>query len=878
MITANEIRSRFLAYFEKHGHTPVASSPLIPSDDPTLLFTNAGMVPFKKVFLGQDKRGYNRATSSQKCVRAGGKHNDLENVGRTARHHTFFEMLGNFSFGEYFKKEAIRYAWDFLTKELGLPKEKLYITIYLDDDEAFELWQSEANVPTERIFRLGEKDNFWMMGDTGPCGPCTEIHIDQGEDMSCGPDCGIGKCDCDRFLEIWNLVFMQYEQMPDGSRVPLPKPNIDTGMGLERIAAICQGVRSNYDTDLFQAIITHTATLANVAYKAGNEETDTALRVISDHCRAMAFMITDGIQPSNEGRGYVLRRLIRRAYRFGRVIGLSGNFLGEVVKKVIEEMGEHYKELHDNAEFMLRLIGEEEIRFDKTLDRGEHMLEEHLDTLTTKGEAAVGGEFMFKLYDTYGFPVDIVRDIAEKRGLGIDEDGFTAFMKEQKQRAKAAWKGGAEQTLATKFQTLFEEGVTSHFTGYASLFETTTVHTLMDAEANKIDVLEGEGYLVAPKTPFYGESGGQVGDTGTITGPNGKFEVIDTVKPFPELTVHKITALEGNIATNDKVILSVAENDRLASARNHTTTHMLHAALRSVLGDHVKQQGSLVGPERFRFDFTHISAITPEELTAIEEEVNRMILANITLNMQVMPYQDAVEKGAMALFGEKYEDNVRVVSIPGESIELCGGTHLGATGQAGSFYILSESGIAAGVRRIEAVTGFNAMRHMMELRGELNQISGLVKAKRGQIAERVKGLQKDVKGLKKDLEKLAAQAASNNGGNIMDGAEKIGDITVVAQKVNLPNVKALRDLMDDVRSKLQSGVACLVFEDGGKVSMAIAVSKDLQDRFKAGALIKEVAAEVGGSGGGRPDMAQAGGNNPAGIDAAFAKLKELLSA
>ena len=876
MITANEIRTRFLEYFKKHGHAEVSSSALVPHDDPSLLFTNAGMVQFKKVFLGQEKRDYVRATTSQKCVRAGGKHNDLENVGRTARHHTFFEMLGNFSFGDYFKKEAIRYAWDFITVELGLPKDKLYITIYLDDDEAFDLWQSEAGVPTERIFRLGEKDNFWMMGDTGPCGPCTEIHIDQGADMACGPNCGIGKCDCDRFLEIWNLVFMQYEQAEDGSRTPLPKPNIDTGMGLERIAAICQGVRSNYDTDLFLSFINFTATLANVKYKEQSEDVDTALRVIADHSRAVAFMIADGIMPSNEGRGYVLRRLIRRAYRFGRTIGLEGTFLHKSAMQVVQVMGGHYPELKENAEFMERVIIEEEERFDKTLDRGLAMLEETLEALTAQKATSVPGDVVFKLYDTYGFPIDIINDIAEKQGFDVDEAGYLEHMQEQKTRAKAAWKGG-EKTLAARFQSLLEEGVRSEFVGYTDLETSANVTHVMNADAEVVDALAcgSEGWIVADKTPFYGESGGQVGDLGTLSTSGVTAEILDTQKPSSELTIHKVKVTEGSLAKGH-CTMTVGEEERLASARNHTATHLLHAALRTVLGDHVKQQGSLVGPDRLRFDFTHISAMTPQELAAVEHEVNRMVMKNVALNTEVMPYDAALEKGAIALFGEKYEADVRVVAVPGESVELCGGTHLDATGQIGSFYITSEGGVAAGVRRIEATTGWNAFQLVQDNRRELAEINGVLKAKPGMATERIKGLQKEVKALKKDIEKMAAQASCGNSSNLMDSAEEINGVKVIATQVTCPSVKALRDMMDDLRSKLDSGIICLAAENEGKVSLIVGVTKDLTKQFKAGDLVKVAAAEVGGSGGGRPDMAQAGGTNPAGIGAAIETLKNAI--
>ena len=766
MLTANEIRHRFLEYFKKHGHTEVASSSLIPRDDPSLLFTNAGMVQFKKIFCGQEKRDYVRATTSQKCLRVGGKHNDLDNVGRTARHHTFFEMLGNFSFGDYFKEDAIRFAWTFITEDLKLPKDRLYITVYKDDDEAFELWQKVAGVAPERIFRLGEKDNFWSMGDTGPCGPCSEIHFDQGADMACGPDCGIGKCDCDRFLEIWNLVFMQFEQLPDGSRVPLPRPSIDTGMGLERIAGVCQGVRSNYDTDLFQVFINYMAELAGVRYR-DNADNDTALRVIADHSRAIAFMIADGILPSNEGRGYVLRRLIRRAFRFGRLMGMQEPFLYKTALKVVEVMGEDYPELRARADFMARVTREEEERFSSTLDKGLSMLEEEMDALADKGEKIIPGETAFKLYDTYGFPLDIVNDVAEKRGFKADEAGFNEYMHQQKQRARAAWKGYGEKDIASRFQGLLEDGLKSEFFGYTALTGVGRVVALLDDDGLPVEALPSGslGYVVTDQTPFYGASGGQCGDTGLLTAPAGSAKVLDTLKPSADLTVHHIEVDGGTLLSDQEVVLTVTESIRLDAARNHTCTHLLHAALRRVLGDHVRQAGSLVTPDRLRFDFSHIAPMTPEELAAVERDVNAAIMADYPLTAKLMGQQAAIDMGAMALFGEKYGDTVRVVTIGNpdhtESVELCGGTHLHSTGQAGSFVILSESGIAAGTRRIEAATGWNALKHARAMSEELHQLAAMLKTQPGGLVAKLDGLQKENRGLRKDLEKAAAQASSH---------------------------------------------------------------------------------------------------------------------
>ncbi len=879
MLTTNDIRRRFLAFFQANGHEVVRSSSLVPRDDPSLLFTNAGMVQFKKIFQGQEKRAYCRATTSQKCLRVGGKHNDLENVGRTARHHTFFEMLGNFSFGDYFKEDAIKFAWKFITDELGLPRDKLYVTVFLDDDEAADLWLKHTQIPAERVLRMGEKDNFWSMGDTGPCGPCSEILIDQGEHMRCGPDCGIGKCDCDRFLEIWNLVFMQYNQIEPGRREPLPRPSIDTGMGLERIAAVCQGVHSNYDGDLFTSIIQRACSLAGVTYKKSapdTDDTDTALRVIADHSRAMAFMVADGIMPSNEGRGYVLRRLIRRAYRFGRLIGMPPAFLHKTADTVSERMGEDFPELAASREFMNRVIREEEERFEKTLDKGLALLEEEIAGLVPG--SALSGEVAFRLYDTYGFPLDIVNDVCEKRGLKVDEAGFKTHMAEQKQRAKAAWKGSGESDIAGRFAALLEEGLQSSFNGYDRLEGESRIIALLNAEGDRVEVLKnGEsGYLVSGSTPFYGASGGQVGDTGALRCDLGAAEVTDTLKPSADLAVHHVRVTEGVVPLDAEITLKVEEGPRLASARNHTCTHLLHAALQAVLGGHARQAGSLVGPDRLRFDFNHISAMTAEELAEVERRVNAAILADRPLAVSHSSYDEAVAHGAMALFGEKYADTVRVVAIEGESTELCGGTHLERTGQAGFFAILSESGVAAGVRRIEAATGWNALALFQAQRAELAEAQGMLKARAGEVPARIAALQNDLRAARKNLEKASAQAASAKGGNLMDALETISGVPVLASRSGAPSIKALRELMDDVRSKMPTGVACLTAEEDGKVSLIIAVSKDLHGRFTAPALIKEVAAAIGGSGGGRPDMAQAGGNDPEGVDQAFAKLKELI--
>ncbi|MBF0481972.1 MAG: alanine--tRNA ligase [Desulfovibrionaceae bacterium] len=879
MLTASDIRRMFLEFFAANGHFVEKSSPLVPQGDPSLLFTNAGMVQFKKVFLGQEQRPYKRAATSQKCLRVGGKHNDLENVGRTARHHTFFEMLGNFSFGDYFKEEAIRMAWEFLTVRLNLPKDRLYATVYRDDDDAHALWKKVAGLPEERIYRLGDKDNFWSMGDTGPCGPCSEILVDQGEEMSCGPDCGIGKCDCDRYLEVWNLVFMQYDQIAPGSRVPLPRPSIDTGMGLERITAVCQGVHSNFDIDLFQEIISHAAGLAGVAYHAGHDA-DTALRVIADHSRAAVFLIADGILPGNEGRGYVLRRLIRRAFRFGRLIGLTDPFLCRTTGKVVDVMGQAFPEIVSGRDFMVRAVREEEERFGVTLGKGLEILEEEIARLGASGGKTIGGEFAFKLYDTYGFPLDIIDDVAGKQGYAVDEPGFRACMKQQKERAKKAWKGSGEIDPAGLFARVLETGLRSKFVGYDATSAQSRVALLLGEDAAPRDrLVQGEGgYAVFESTPFYGESGGQAGDSGSAETMTGNADVLATSKPGPELTLHRLFVNEGELLPGQEVILEVDRETRAATARNHTCTHLLQAALRRVLGEHVKQSGSLVGPGRLRFDFTHIAALSPGEIKDVEEEVNRAILDDSPVIAKTMSQDQAIAQGAMALFGEKYGDTVRVVEVPGVSMELCGGTHLTATGQAGSFLIEAETGVAAGVRRIEAATGFNAIRRAQEQRGELREAQDMLKAAPGGLAEKIAGLLTQIKAAAKEQDALRAKLASGGGKSLLDNLADIGATKLLAAHIDGADAKALREAVDDLRSKIPSGVICLAATAAdGKVSLIIAVSKDLHARFTAPALIKDVAARIGGSGGGRPDLAQAGGDNPDGVGAAFARLRELVS-
>ncbi|WP_031388059.1 alanine--tRNA ligase [Desulfonatronum thiodismutans] len=878
MITAESIRQRFLDFFSRNGHEIVASSSLVPREDPSLLFTNAGMVQFKKAFLGQEKRDSLRAVSSQKCLRVGGKHNDLENVGRTARHHTFFEMLGNFSFGDYFKTEAVDFAWRFLTEELGLPKKRLYVTVFREDDEAEEIWKRVAKVPGERIFRLDEKDNFWSMGDTGPCGPCSEILIDQGEAMSCGPDCGIGKCDCDRYLEIWNLVFMQYERDASGTMHPLPKPSIDTGMGLERISAVCQGVYSNFDSDLFTPLIAQISELSGKNYGA-TEDGDTAMRVIADHGRSVAFLVADGIVPSNEGRGYVLRRLIRRAFRFGRLLGLEGPFLHKVCDHVCAMMGGTFPELLENRTFMGRVVRQEEERFGQTLDKGLKLLAEELEALTGRGERRVCGETIFKLYDTFGFPLDIVHDVAGKQGYDVDEAGFRECMAEQKQRAKKAWKGSGENDPTVLFGHLLEAGLTTRFVGYDDVAARSRITALTDIGGESVEKLTdgAEGWLVTAATPFYAASGGQVGDHGHVRSASGMAEVTDVVKLGQDLAVQRIAVREGELYLDQEVDLLVTEATRLDTARHHTCTHLLQAALRKVLGEHVRQAGSFVSPEVLRFDFTHTMALTPEELRAVEDEVNRAILDDIPLDVVVTTPEEAQQRGALAFFGEKYGKEVRVVSVPGISTELCGGTHLRSTGQAGSFVILSESGIAAGVRRIEALAGTKALEHWRGQSALLREAAGLLKAVPADLSGKIQNLLAQHRDLVKQKEALEGQLRSGQGADLAAQVEDVAGVALLATAVEVKDVKAMREIMDDLRSKIASGVIVLTAQADGKAMLIVAVSKDLHSRFTASSLVKELAPLVGGSGGGRPDMAQAGGNDPGGIPQVLERVRHLIA-
>jgi alanyl-tRNA synthetase len=862
-MTGNEIRSQFLNFFKQNGHTIIESSSLIPQDDPTLLFTNSGMVQFKRVFMGEEKRDYTRASTCQRCVRAGGKHNDLENVGHTARHHTFFEMLGNFSFGDYFKAEAIQFAWEFLTVNLGLDKEKLWISVFEDDDEAFALWEKIDDLPKGRIVRMGEKDNFWAMGDTGPCGPCSEIHIDQGPEVGCGrPECDLS-CDCDRFLELWNLVFMQFYRDESGKMTPLPKPSIDTGMGLERVAAVMQGKHNNFDSDLFSGIITKIETLSGKKY--GQEEGfDIAMRVIADHSRATAFLVSDGMLPSNEGRGYVLRRIMRRAVRFGRSLGLERLFLAEVTTEVVRTMEQAYPHLTEAANLLNKVVNNEEERFRETLDNGLAMLNSEIDRLRHEGNTIIPGPFIFKLYDTYGFPLDIVRDIALELDFSIDEKGFAAAMEEQRTLSKKSWKGGSLAVMVSGVKKLVEAGHKTRFVGYKTHRANSEIKGLIDSDGEAADrANEGEQVSIfCPETPFYAEAGGQIGDQGLIVGPNGTAKIMDTVTVADGLILHQAEITTGSLALDDPVELKVMEGRRQRIACNHSATHILHAAMKIVLGDHVKQSGSLVTPERLRFDFTHFSPLTAEELVRIERLANEEIRANTPLATEMLGREEAIQAGAVALFGEKYGDKVRVVSIGNFSKELCGGTHVRSTGEIGLLKVTAETGIAAGVRRIEAVTGPEAFNIFQAREKQLAELADLLKVPTENLGSKIEKLLSTNKELEKEVSRLTAKLTLSDLDNIIDNAETVNGVKVVVSQVVLDSPKTLREMGDKIRDKLGSGIVVLGGEYQGKAALLAMVTKDVVENYKAGNIIREVAVIVGGKGGGRPDMAQAGGPNP----------------
>jgi len=868
---SNRIRQLFLDFFKEKGHEIVPSSPLLPAHDPTLLFTNAGMVQFKSVFLGDETRPYTRATTSQKCLRAGGKHNDLENVGRTARHHTFFEMLGNFSFGDYFKKEATEWAWEFLTQRVGLPADKLYITVFEKDDEAEEIWRDHVGVPKEMIYRLGEKDNFWQMGDTGPCGPCSEILIDQGPELSCGrAECTVG-CDCDRYLEIWNLVFMQYNRDSSGTLTPLPKPSIDTGMGLERLAAVLQGKVNNFDTDLFRPVIKRVEAISGKTYRSDPSET-VSMRVIADHMRSAAFVLSEGLTPSNEGRGYVLRRIIRRAARHGFMLGIEGPFLFDLLEPVYEMMSGPYPEILLNVDMSKKVLKFEEERFAHTLSSGMEILEKLIRDLKTSGRDMIPGTELFKLYDTYGFPLDLAQDIAEDNVLKIDEQGFRKEMELQKTRARASWTGAEEEVTGVYRDILKRTGATE-FLGYESLHSESTVVAIVKDGALAESAGEGEKVeIVLDRTPFYGESGGQTGDRGAIR-VDGAVVNIDDTKKFHGLTLHVAKVEKGRLLSGSTVHASVHEERRKAIKRNHTATHLLHAALKAVLGDHVKQAGSLVAWERLRFDFTHFFAVSTRELHEIERIVNEKIIQNMTVSITESSLDEAIAQGVVALFGEKYGDRVRVVRAGNFSAELCGGTHCDATGDIGPFKIISEGSVAAGIRRIEAVTGFTALEYFSERENELKKASQLLKVNELGLTERVAKLVQDLRQNEKEIEKIRHKAVSGNVHNLLDEVREIDTIKVLAHKADNMDMKSLRNLVDSLKEKMGSGIIVIGSSLDGQAYYVSAVSKDLTSRFHAGEILKAV---TGGKGGGRPDMAQGGTRDAAGIEKAIASVGDII--
>ena len=863
-----EIRQKFLEFFAARDHEIVSSSPLVPANDPTLLFTNAGMVQFKDVFLGDEKRERVRATSSQRCVRAGGKHNDLENVGYTARHHTFFEMLGNFSFGDYFKREAIQFAWEFLTVELGLPSEKLWITVYKEDDEAAAIWMDEIKVDPDRFSWLGEKDNFWAMGDTGPCGPCSEIFYDHGPDVPGGPP-GSPDEDGDRYIEIWNLVFMQFERKADGSMMPLPKPSVDTGAGLERLAAVLQDVHSNYEIDLFAGLIRDIAKITNTQDLENN-----SLRVIADHIRSCAFLVVDGVIPSNEGRGYVLRRIVRRAVRHGYRLGVKEVFFYKIVASLARAMGEAYPELDRKQEFVEKVLAEEEQQFARTLENGMAILEKAIAEL--QGDV-IAGETVFKLYDTYGFPVDLTADIAREQDLILDMDGFEAAMKVQREQARAA----SHFTAVDKLN--LEDLAATAFTGYTSLQGDGRVVGIYSLANEKLHTapVDSEVTVILDSTPFYGESGGQIGDSGFLENSSARFEVSDTQKQS-DVFLHRGKLASGNLNVGDQVRALVAGNDRAAITLNHSATHLMNAALRNVLGSHVLQKGSLVAADRLRFDFSHNSPVSAAELKQIEEQVNAEILSNSGVDKEVMGIEAAREKGALALFGEKYGDEVRVVSMGGDySIEFCGGCHVDRTGDIGLFKITSESGISAGVRRIEAVTGHGALALVEREESILRDAAALLKSGTGEILDKLTGLISQNKALEKQLEQMKSKMAASAGDDLSASAVELAGSKVLVAKLEGFNPKSLRDTMDQLKNKLGTSVIVLGSAGDGKVNLVAGVSKDLTDRVKAGELVNMVAQQVGGKGGGRPDMAMAGGSEPeklpAALDSVHSWLEERLN-
>jgi alanyl-tRNA synthetase len=887
-MTSREIRASFLSYFERHGHRVVASSPLVPHEDPTLLFTNAGMNQFKDVLLGKETRSYTRAATSQKCMRVSGKHNDLDNVGPSLRHHTFFEMLGNFSFGDYFKREAIPFAWDLLTGDWKLPKDRLFATVFRGDsnvprdDEAFGVWRSL--LPVDRVGELGADDNFWTMGDTGPCGRSSEIYYFRGSSIPCAEEAAGGacrglECSCDRYVEIWNNVFMEFDRQADGTLKPLPAPSIDTGMGLERVTAVIQGHLSNYDTDLFTPLLAAIGSRAGVTHGGTGGPADVSMRVVADHMRAMTFLIADGVAPSNEWRGYVLRKIMRRAMRHGMRLGMEEPFLYTLVDAIVEGFGDAYPELKSGRDLVVQVIRNEEERFDAVLAGGLPRLEEVL-AQAAAGNGVVAGDAAFKLYDTYGLPRDFIEDMIEDRKLRFDQAGFERAMDAQREKARAgsAFKGPGVTEVSWTATDATRESLESAgdrgFRGYETTSAKTSVLALFDGERREVHLLAPgqDGFVALAETPFYVEAGGQVSDVGTIAGPRGEARVTGVVRAGSWPRLHRVHVSSGELATRDLVAADVAVSVREATRRNHTATHLLHAALRQVLGAHVKQAGSLVAPDRLRFDFVHVSAVTNEQRLEIERIVNEHVLRNTPVQTEVRDTQEAIAAGAMALFGEKYGDRVRVVSIPGVSLELCGGTHVRATGDIGLFAIVSESGVAAGVRRIEAVTGLDSLTAFQRQRDELGALAAALNARAGELGTRVAALQDDNKRLARELQQARMKAAlTTASGGAADEVIEVAGIKLVAREVSGLDTNGLRSLVDRHRDSIKSGVVVLASPSDGKVAIVVGVTPDLTKKVPAGQVVKQLAPIVGGGGGGRPDFAEAGGKDPS-------KIGELLAA
>lgn len=874
---AAEIREEFLRFFEERGHRRVRSSSVVPDSDPTLMFVNAGMVQFKRVFLGEENRNYSRATTSQKCIRVSGKHNDLENVGRTPRHHTFFEMLGNFSFGDYFKDDAIDFAWELLTSKLGYDSENLAVSVFREDDEAADIWGNSIGLPEEKIFRLDEKENFWTMGDTGPCGPCSEIHYDFGRPDTCTSLVCDPSCECGRWLEVWNLVFMQFNRDASGTMTPLPKPSIDTGGGLERWAAISQGVRSNYETDLFHPLLERAQELSGVTL-GQDVEKDVSLRVAADHARTLAFMICDGVLPSNLGRGYVLRRILRRGSRHGVLLGLDRTFLHDIADAVIEQMGGVYPELVERRQFIVDRIRSEEERFLKTLSKGLKILEEEIEISKQKGAAVLDGRVAFKLYDTYGFPLDLTQDILVSHDMGVDVSDFDEEMQSQKKRARAAWAGSGDEGVSEVYGPIALD-VTTQFLGYESLEHTAQVVALVVDGQPVDEVRAGQQVeVIVEETPFYAESGGQVGDRGLIATATGQIRVEDTQKPVDGLFVHKGRVEEGQVTVDTEADLQIDRERRAATVRNHTGTHLLHAALREVIGSQSMQKGSLVGPDRLRFDFTHDSPLTKDQIFAIEDRVNEWIESNTTATTRLMGYEEAVAEGAIAIFDEKYGDQVRVISFGDCSTELCGGTHAKATGDLGLLKIISETGVAAGVRRIEALTGIGAFLYLREEESHAREAADLLKVSLPDLSSRVERLLQERKELEKELKSVRSRQRGSEAGDLLSGAKEIKGVNVLAVHVHDMDAKAMRSMVDDLRNRLGTSAVLVASEQSGKALLAVGVTKDVMDRLKAGELIRHLAALVGGKGGGRPDFAQAGGRDASGIPSALEDFYRLCDA